>query len=182
MINKKKFEDVEETASDLIFKYKIDEPAIPIEILAQNEGLTVTPYDFGDDVSGVLVIKDNKGVIGYNKSHSKVRQRFTIAHELGHYLLHKGTSKKEEVFVDKDFIIKFRNKENSYDKNEARQEIEANAFAAALLMPKAFLFVEFEQNDYSNLSEADLISRLAKKFNVSVLAMTYRLANLNLFH
>lgn len=126
-------------------------------------------------------MKDGKGMIGYSANDPKVRKRFTIAHELGHYILHGDSSSKEEVFVDKDFIIKYRNNVNSYNKVEIKQENEANAFAAALLMPKFLIEEEFRNNDFSNLSEPDLIKYLAKKFEVSVLAMTYRLSNLNIF-
>ncbi|USK87293.1 ImmA/IrrE family metallo-endopeptidase [Peribacillus asahii] len=43
--------------------------------------------------------------ISVNKNHSRQRQRFTIAHELGHFLLHKGTA----IHVDRNFRVNFRN-------------------------------------------------------------------------
>jgi len=181
MINKKKVESIERLATELISKYSIDKPSIPIDMIAQKEGLSLVSHDLGENVSGVLVIKDKKGIIGYNVNHAKVRRRFTIAHELGHYVLHGHLSDKDEVFVDKDFIVKFRNNINSYNKAEERQESEANAFAAALLMPEHLIEKEFENSHLAEMGEPELISYLAKKFEVSVLAMTYRLTNLNLF-
>ncbi len=61
---------------------------------------------------------------------STVRQRFTIAHELGHFFLHRASS---TVFVDAAPIF-FRDESSS--NGSQREEIEANAFAAELLMPE----------------------------------------------
>ena len=120
-----------------------------VETIAKNLDLTVTAYDLGDGVSGALVIENNKGSIGYNPSHPKVRQRFTIAHELGHYSLH-NTSKGDKLFVDKDFIVKYRNAA-SYTSAELKQEQEANAFGAALLMPKDFVLKELNNKVFRTL-------------------------------
>lgn len=136
-------------------------------------------YDLGEDVSGILVIENSKGTIGYSSENSRVRQRFTIAHELGHFTLHKH-SKSNEVFVDKDFIVKYRS-EKQYTQAEIRQEQEANMFAATLLMPKELLIQELSKKDYKGLSESEFISAMAKVFDVSIPAMTFRLANSNLF-
>lgn len=72
-----------------------------------------------------------KGTIGFNPTESKTRQRFTIAHELGHFELHKQDS---GLFVDKEFKMLFRDQNSS--SGEIRKEQEANAFAAAILMPE----------------------------------------------
>lgn len=134
------------------------------------------PYNLGDEVSGILAINDGKGTIGYNLQHSKGRQRFTVAHELGHYVMHGKT--KKELFVDKDYIVKFRSNKK-YSLTEIKQEKEANAFAAALLMPKELVFKELYREQ--GLTENELIEFLAKRFEVSVPAMTYRISDLNSF-
>ena len=147
--------------------------------LAKKIGLDVIAYNLGDDISGTLVIDNGKGFIGYNPSHPRRRQRFTIAHEIGHYQLH-NSSKTNQLFVDKDFVMKYRSA-NNYTPLEKKHEQEANAFAAALLMPKHFIDKEIRKKSNVDLHELDLIESLAKLFDVSVPAMTFRLTNLNTF-
>lgn len=152
-------------------------PPVPIEKIARLKGAEVIPYELGDEISGILVINDQKGIIGYNPSDSKRRQRFTIAHELGHYLLHHNS---KDLFLDRDFlVVKYRGKK-VYSRSELRQESEANAFAASILMPKSLIIAELEKEEYSKLKENELIEELAKAFDVSVHAMTYRLSDLNI--
>ncbi len=138
-------------------------------------GVDIKPYDLGQNVSGVLLIHEGKGTIGVNPNDSLVRQRFTIAHEIAHYVLHR---QKTELFVDKQFSILFRSDNPSTA--ELRIEREANAYAAALLMPVKLLQKQIRSADF-NLSDDKGIKKLAEKFQVSEIAMTYRLTNLNLF-
>ncbi|MFT3701214.1 MAG: ImmA/IrrE family metallo-endopeptidase [Agriterribacter sp.] len=163
----------EASAKELIRQFKVKTPPVPVHDIARRLGLDVIGYDLGDDISGTLVIENGKGYIGFNPAHSKKRQRFTIGHELGHFKLHHSNN---NLFVDKDFIVKYRSS-NSYTPKELLQEQQANAFSAALLMPDDFIRAELE--NLSNLSEIELIETLAKLFDVSVPAMTYRLNNLN---
>ncbi len=156
----------------------ITEPPVDIRKIVSDCGAKATPFELGEEISGVLVMDNGKGTIGYNSSNSRVRQRFTIAHELGHLLQH--VTAPSEVFVDKDFIVKFRSNK-PYTNKELRQEREANAFAAAILMPKDFIIREVSKSDYNGLSETQLIEKLAKVFEVSVPAMTYRFSDLNIF-
>lgn len=90
-------------AHKLIKKYSITPPYVPIKDIVKKEGLNLISYDLGENVSGILLIENTVGTIGFGPENSRVRQRFTIAHELGHYLLHKQS--RSEVFVDKDFIL-----------------------------------------------------------------------------
>lgn len=123
-------------------------------------------------------MNEGEPLIGYNQTESEVRQRFTIAHELGHLFLHNN-GVLDGVYVDRsaEYTIEFRNEVSS--SGEVRKEREANAFAAALLMPKSLLLEEIEQH-HLNLADDDSLIVLAKKFNVSVSAMAYRLLNLGL--
>lgn len=177
-LNNRHFIKVEIKVSELLKKYGITIPPIPIKDIVRKEGIELLSYDLGENVSGVLVIENGKGTIGFSPNTSRVRQRFTIAHELGHYILHRQS--RSEVFVDKDFIVKYRS-EKKYSPAEIRQEQEANVFAASLLMPKALLQAELARKDYQDLSETEFIGAMAKVFDVSIPAMTYRLANANLF-
>jgi Zn-dependent peptidase ImmA (M78 family) len=169
---------IEQKANEILRKYHIRKPPVPVKDIIVKMGLNVRSYDLSDDVSGILVIENDKGSIGFNPKNSKTRQRFTLAHELGHFLFHHQS--KSEIFIDKDFIVKFRSEKN-YTAHEIKQEQDANMFAAALLMPKEFLQAELARKDYNDLAEADFISALAKVFDVSIQAMTYRIANASLF-
>lgn len=176
MLSKEFYEKIEEQVSQLLLQEGVETYPVPVEKIALSLGVDVMPYNLGDEVSGILAINDGKGTIGYNLQHSKGRQRFTVAHELGHYIMHRNT--KKELFVDKDYIVKFRSNKK-YSSTELKQEKEANAFAAALLMPKSFVLTELSKEKI--ITENDLIEVLAKRFEVSVPAMTYRIADLNSF-
>jgi Zn-dependent peptidase ImmA (M78 family) len=131
---------------------------------------------FDGEVSGLIYRqKAERPVIGVNSLHSLTRQRFTIAHELAHLVLHKD----EELHVDEQYPIRFRDKTSS--KAVDRTEIEANQFAAELLMPYDFLVAEINQLR-DGISADEGIRLLAEKFIVSEQAMTFRLSGLGLLH
>jgi Zn-dependent peptidase ImmA (M78 family) len=100
-----------------------------------------------------------RGAIGYNSTHAKVRQRFTIAHEIGHYVLQTKKSLHPRLFIDR--YVAFRNDESSAGNDW--QEVEANAFGAALLMPAHFVREEIKQRKLV-LDDEDDLSTLANNF------------------
>jgi len=106
-----------------------------------------------------------------------VRQRFTIAHEIGHYLLHRF---EHDVFFNKTGSKKlYRNEDSTTGKDQ--MEIEANAFAAALLMPEARVKKEMKTIQFDMGSDDwEIFKKLAKTFKVSNQAMMFRMANLQL--
>jgi Zn-dependent peptidase ImmA (M78 family) len=147
-----------------------DAPIRP-ESVALHLGIAVQYEAFSDDLSGALIRKEGASVIAVNSGHSKTRQAFTMAHEIGHAALgHAG-----DIFVDKAFINK-RDLTSSMAVNA--QEIQANQFAASLLMPKALLMPEFGATSARGGDRDELIKAMAKKFAVSKKAMEYRLVNL----
>jgi Zn-dependent peptidase ImmA (M78 family) len=148
---------------------------INIEDIAKMRGLKIMSYPLGDDVSGLLAIQDGIGTIGYNQNEPKVRRRFTIAHELGHYELHK---EKSELFVDKQFIYRSQNSRNT--EVNITMEQEANYFASAILMPTDQLRRAIESMNMDLASE-ESIKELAKLFEVSTTAMSLRISGLGLF-
>ncbi len=166
---------IERITNNILEELNITKLPIPVDEIAKKRGLDIRAYDLGENVSGVLVMESGKGTIGFNPTESKVRQRFTIAHELGHYELHKQDN---GFFIDKEFKMLFRDHNSST--GEHKKEQEANAFAAALLMPEKFVVKEIKNHNL-DLSDEDSLKELAKLFNVSVPAMTYRVTNLNLF-
>lgn len=124
-------------------------------------GLQIKRMDLGDEASGFLNELGDRWCIFINKYENIRRQRFTIAHELAHYILHKNNKK-----LVKDLIF-FR------DENNNDEEKEANEFAAELLMP------EERVRDYIK-NGCNTIKLLADKFNLSTPAVRYRAYKLNL--
>lgn len=152
-------------------------PPVDVEAIADALGVRIELGSFPprDGVSGCIVRTPTGTVIGVNQDDPLVRRRFTIAHELGHYILHEFT----DVHVDSK-------KRLNRDDRAARAidpiEIEANAFAAALLMPRAWLEAALPVRQLSlyldDASASDEIRRLARAFKVSEASMQWRLSNL----
>ena len=83
MSKNKLIESIEKTAEKLLTQHELLDSPVRVDLLARRLGLNVEPAELGDDVSGVLVVNDGASMIGYNLHQSPVRQRFSIAHELG---------------------------------------------------------------------------------------------------
>lgn len=158
---------IERLVASLLEEHHIIKPAVPIEKLVKKSGIAVK-YGKLDDVSGLLVREGDAATIGVNVDHPEVRQRFTIAHEFGHYLLHAGIS----AHFDRDYRVNYRSAESSQATDV--EEIEANFFAASILMPKPFL----DDDDAVMALDSDSeVARFAIRYNVSRHAMSLRLAN-----
>lgn len=168
----------EREANRIIVEMGINSPPVMIEDIARRHGAKIhyEPFEGDDDISGVLYNDEKNCIIGINSSHSRTRQRFTIAHELGHLLLHN-----KKFFVDKAVKVSFRDKRSSMaiDNNE----IEANQFAAEILMPRAMIEKEISKliSKKNIVRNKDLlIGQLADKFDVSTQSMEFRLNNLGI--
>jgi Zn-dependent peptidase ImmA (M78 family) len=162
-----------EQAAQKLLKHYGETLPVNVAEIAQACGISIRMEKLEDTVSGMLVIKGNKVTIGVNANHHHNRQRFTIAHELGHYLLHKGAS---GVFFDEALMF-FRNKLSS--EGTQAQEIEANAFAAELLMPESLLKEQIAIQPIDAFDDAAVL-RLAAQFGVSTQALIIRLTKLGL--
>lgn len=157
----------------LLDEYGIKKPPIPVETFARARGAEVRYSPFEGEISGMVFRDNDRVVIGVNSLHHPNRQRFTIAHEIGHMLLHKGV----EVHVDRTFRINLRNDVSSQAVDP--EEIEANRFAAELLMPEHMLVGDLKGRVIDFENEEDL-RRLAAKYRVSLQALTFRLINIGL--
>jgi Zn-dependent peptidase ImmA (M78 family) len=154
---------------------------VPVEDIAKKHGLIVRER-LPAEISGMLVplpqsVSNLKWAIVINDLDPPVRQRFTIAHELGHLLLHKYAAPHADGRVQ----VRFRDEESA--KGSVREEIEANQFAAELLMPeeqvRAHLRLGHDMMDSENDPKImRLIQTLAKRFGVSVQALSLRIGNL----
>lgn len=129
-----------------------------------------------NDYSG----KIEENVIEINANEPITRQRFTIAHEIGHYLLkHEG------------ILYRTENKETYDSYTKYLQEFMANQIAAELLMPEKLVYLavdygmkmlNWEKDMLLSTDNIDELTKLlSKKMNVSFQAMSYRLNNLEVF-
>jgi Zn-dependent peptidase ImmA (M78 family) len=160
-------------AEELLRSLEVTEPPVPVERIARSLGLAIRYEPFDGDLSGLLQRRVRGGVLGVNSLHSETRQRFTIAHEIGHYLLHD-----DPIHVDEGFSVRFRDGVSAEASDPA--EIEANRFAANLIMPETLLLDDFAKLIPGRMDwEEDAVIRaFAKRYKVSVQAMTLRLSNL----
>lgn len=150
----------------------VTEAPVDVELVAKQMGCKVMFQTLKSDLSGLLVNQPGKCLIGVNSHQSQTRQRFTIAHELGHLVLqHKG-----EMFVDGTVLRRDESSGRAIDP----QEIAANQFAAALLMPSEWVYKKLAENrkQSPDSSAEEVTTALAAQFEVSSQAMGIRLANL----
>ena len=151
------------TAQDIITSLDQDDPPIQVVPIANKMGINVyAVYDWKQQSISGMIRKHKKdgGDSGYaiyvNADHSTNRRRFTIAHELGHYVLHKNLI-GDGLLDDALYRSGLSN----------LIESEANRFAADILMPKAMV--------RAAIAKEDSIERLAEQFEVSPQAMAIRL-------
>ncbi len=159
---------IREKVEALLKQNRIHKPPVPVEKIAARLGLDVRSAPLDGDLSGVLVRNDGEVYIGVNSLHHMNRRRFTIAHELGHFALHRGI----RMHVDRDFRVNWRDDDSS--KAVDPEEMEANRFAAELLMPTHLLLKDIEGLKRFDRGTVDL---LARRYRVSPQAMGIRLGN-----
>lgn len=123
-------------------------------------GITVSTCPLDPGHAGALLLKDDSWEIILNKSEPEPRRRFTFAHELGHYFLHR------KPVIDETINPIFHR-----DENKDSKEYAANSFAVNLLMPEDKIRERLSQTHRT-------VKALADDFEVSVQSMTYRLGEL----
>jgi Zn-dependent peptidase ImmA (M78 family) len=168
----RKRRDIELEARKLLENNSVSRPPVPVEELAAGLAIDVRYSAGNDDVSGALIRSEDSVVIAVNSAQHENRQRFTIAHEIGHFLLHKGT----QVHFDDDFRVNYRKADSTGIATD--DEKEANWFAAVLLMPEHFLRKDWLRLRLENHAALGAIQSLAVRYKVSPKAMELRLVNL----
>ena len=124
-----------------------------------SEPITLEYVQMEPATSGTLTFEEGTWLIRVNMNHNSKRQRFTILHELGHYIMHRN---KLQSFTDEIFF-----------RAGVKGDIEyrANEFASKLLMPE----------DFVRKAIADGVRNLgllAERFDVSSPAMKIRVQDL----
>lgn len=159
------FKKAEASAYKVLDENFITSWPIPVEELIEFHGLGLILSDFPDgEISGVIDL--NKKYLYINSVDSPQRKRFTIAHELGHWVLHQ-----QELATNKEIAVLYRRPLGTEESD--RLEQEANCFAANLLVPEKMLRKAIDDSK----DESDTIcsdTYLAEIFNVSRSVIGYR--------
>ena len=139
----------------------------PVEVrdVAARLGLAIYQMPLASGVSGVLLREPSYGTesgfaVLVNSAEAYVRQRFTAAHEIGHYVLHRDRIGNR---VEDNYLLRAEGMSNA-------MEVEANKFAADMLMPWPLLNMHIQAGRSS-------VSSLAAIFEVSEIAMAIRIGH-----
>lgn len=164
-------------AAHLIEQFQFAQPPIDVHKIATKLGLPILNAKLDDEVSGMLITKAGKSYIFVREGDFAPRQHFTIAHEIGHFYLGHQQEPGDHVHVDRGNFISQRGSRAAAGVDP--KEIEANQFAACLLMPESLLRPLAVKLGAPNLYD-QTVADLAEKFAVSQQAMTIRLTTLGL--
>lgn len=170
---------IRELVEGILKDAKITQAPVPVWEIAKAKGARIVPNSIDGDLAGFIYRNGDETIIGVNTGQAQVRQNFTVAHELGHFLLHDNDG---QLHVDHSFrAVRLRGAvaELGIDENEK----EANLFAAELLMPKEFLEKDIEELVESGLDlyDEEMAPKLAAHYGVSTQALMYRLQYLGYF-
>lgn len=139
---------------------------VPVESIPAKLGVRLRTAFLSSGISGMLE-KDGSGfLITINATDPDTRQRFTLAHELGHYMLHRhlvGDGLDDDRAYRSTELGKYHNTLIG-----PKEETEANKFAANLLMPREAIIRERERLRNN-------LAAMANLFGVSEHAMSIRL-------
>ncbi|UYK80393.1 ImmA/IrrE family metallo-endopeptidase [Xanthomonas sacchari] len=160
-MNSIEWNSLDRREQDIILQFQRDYP-VKIGSLAKSFGLSVLVSTLPAGVSGEIRPSVGAYQIKVNRHDSPRRQRFTLAHELAHFLLHRneiGDGISDDVLY----------RSSLSDQREA----QANRLAADILMPLDAIRKEAKSRE--NLQRAQLIEELSEVFSVSTAAMEIRL-------
>lgn len=155
-------QNIEDLTSEILMKNDLYKIPADIIVIAKNNNIDVYNIDLPQNIQGAIrYYKENdKFQIILNGKLNLRQRRMTLAHEIGHFFLHKDILKSDEIHVDIMYRIE----------GEAEKEVEY--FAGALLMNKLLL-----EKTYESITD---IKELSDLFEVSESDMTLRLSILGL--
>lgn len=159
----------------------VAQPPVPVEQIAERLGIHIVydPFDEKPALSGMLVREAGPSLMVVNAGHARTRQRLTIAHAIGHFLLDEF----KRVWVDQGVgltqQVRFRKTANfAY----TEEEVRANKFAAEILMPTEWVCRDVDALNAQGVDweEEGAIHELAQRYAVSHHTLLIRLLQLRL--
>lgn len=157
---------VQDAEKEILERHLANHP-VKLGLLAKELGVTIKVSSLHTGVSGQIKREGGGYLIRVNRHEARERQRFTIAHELAHFLLHKTVIDSTPDGI-KDNVL-YRSGEPEHI------EFEANRLAADIVMPMV-LVQKALQEDFNNVVTEATIEGLAARFQVSKAAMEIRLS------
>ena len=149
----------------VIEKYSSEIP-VKLGAMANSFGIDVLLSTFPLGISGQIGEEDENFVIRINRHEVRHRQRFTLAHEISHFLLHKDLIRSTESnYWSENVLLR--------SGQPLRVEYQANRLASDLVIPPNLLVEETKNID--NPMTTDELQYLAEKFQVSAAAMKFKL-------
>jgi Zn-dependent peptidase ImmA (M78 family) len=148
----------------IISEYRSKAP-VDVYGLAEEIGIKVLhDKNISDSVSGTIERnKYGQYVIRVNSAHSETRKRFTVAHELGHYIYHREQIDQKAI-ADNRLYRRLQDNPKYNDQIDAKEETQANRFAATLLMPyDVIVQLKNEGNSCDQIADKLIVSKQAMK-------------------
>jgi len=159
MLNDIDYNHIENEALNVLDAYEITKPVVNVAEIAKGEGINIKEIKMQDQYKGVAGFYDKKSnTIYIEETDAPKRKSFTIAHELGHIFMgHQNAT----------VLYRIPRKDARY----AKEEKEANCFAADLLMPD-FMLKEYMEKYHLGKSDYVVMSDM---FGVPIPAMKVQL-------
>ena len=161
--NSDEYERLSTENRQIVDKYLREYP-VKLGAMANELGVKVLLSTLPRGISGQIGQEDEAFVIRINRHEAKQRQRFTLAHEIAHYLLHRENINAAGSWSENVLLRSGQPLEIEY---------EANRLASDLVIPSALLAKVVEE--YSEPITDDVIEEMAHRFGVSTVAMEIKL-------
>jgi len=158
---------IDDQKAEILARHTAYRP-IKLGALAKELGVVIKVASLGTGISGQIAKENDEYVIRVNRNEARERQRFTIGHELAHYLLHQEIIDRSPNGIT-DTVL--------YRSGEPQKiEYEANRLAAEIVMPTKLVEKELDE-DFNGVVTEATIEALANRFEVSKAAMEIKLSN-----
>lgn len=164
----REFRRIPETQRKIVEDYLSEYP-VKLGSLAKALNVAVKVSSMRTGVSGQITRERDGYVIKVNRNEARERQRFTIGHELAHFLLHRDVIDSSPDGITDNVLYRSGAPE--------KIEFEANRLAADLVMPLPLVEKKLRDEFHEVVTEATIES-LAASFEVSKAAMEIRLSTL----
>ena len=172
----KDFDDIEKIATEVREMFELEENPTPIANILDRVGIKIFILEMPENISGRIGIKKefekllgSKKILQINSKDNRGHQRFTMAHELGHYIFdYNGRDDYADAYCLDERNV------------NTPGEMRVNRFAAALLMPKNIFIDKYRARKTLGYNDIEICKSLANEFEVSETAVSKRIVELEL--